>query len=44
VMLDAEGGIANTDDSSGGPGPGCAAKLERSAPLRPASELSGEAR
>ncbi len=40
VMLDAEGGIANTDDSSGGPGPQCRAKLERAAPLRPASELA----
>jgi archaemetzincin len=39
VMLDAEGGIANTDASSGGPGPQCLAKLERAAPLRPASEL-----
>jgi archaemetzincin len=36
VMLDAEGGISNTDASSGGPGPDCAAKLERLAPLRPA--------
>jgi archaemetzincin len=34
VMLDAEGGIANTDASSGGPGPQCAAKLERASPLR----------
>jgi len=36
VMLDAEGGIANTDDSSGGPGPQCTAKLDRVSPLRPA--------
>lgn len=36
VMLDAEGGIANTDDSTGRPGPECRAELERSAPLRPA--------
>lgn len=35
VMLDAEGGITNTDESNGGPGPSCAAKLERLAPLRP---------
>lgn len=38
-MQDAEGGIANTDDSSGVPGPACAAELERAAPLRPAGEL-----
>lgn len=39
VMLDAEGGIANTDGSTGRPGPACAAELGREAPLRPASEL-----
>lgn len=39
VMLDAEGGIANTDESTGRPGPECRAELERSAPLRPAGEL-----
>ncbi len=35
VMLDAEGGITNTDDSTGEPGPQCRAKLDRSAPLHP---------
>ncbi len=35
VMLDAQGGIANTDASTGEPGPQCRAQLERSAPLRP---------
>lgn len=39
VMLDAQGGITNTDESSGVPGPRCQALLERSAPLRPAREL-----
>ena len=34
-MLDAQGGIANTDASTGEPGPQCRAQLERSAPLRP---------
>ena len=34
VMLDAEGGITNTDDSSGVPGPSCRAKLDRLAPLQ----------
>lgn len=38
VMLDAEGGIANTDASSGVPGPRCAARLDRAAPLLPAGE------
>jgi archaemetzincin len=38
VMLDAEGGIANTDASSGGPGPQCKAELDRASPLRPAGE------
>ncbi|MCA9700683.1 MAG: hypothetical protein KC431_24365 [Myxococcales bacterium] len=33
VMVDAEGGIANTDSSSGVLGPGCRAALERLAPL-----------
>ncbi len=37
VMLDAEGGIENTDESTGLPGPECRAELERSAPLRPAA-------
>ena len=41
VMLDAQGGIANTDGSSGVPGPKCQAVLDRAAPLRPASELGG---
>ena len=39
VMLDAEGGIANTDGSTGLPGPACAAALEEMSPLRPASSL-----
>lgn len=34
VMQDAMGGITNTDESSGVPGPQCRAKLERLAPLR----------
>jgi archaemetzincin len=33
VMLDAEGGIENTDSSSGTFGPDCKAKLDRRAPL-----------
>lgn len=33
VMLDAEGGIENTDTSSGTFGPACQAKLDRRAPL-----------
>lgn len=33
VMLDAEGGIENTDTSSGTFGPDCKAELDRSAPL-----------
>lgn len=37
VMLDAQGGIDNTDHSTGAPGPGCAAKLDRLSPLRPVS-------
>ena len=32
-MLDAEGGIANTDSSTGHLGPGCQAKLDAAAPL-----------
>lgn len=39
VMLDAQGGIANTDASTGVPGPACAAALDRMNPLRPASTL-----
>lgn len=39
VMLDAQGGIDNTDGSTGVPGPACAAALERRSPLRPASSL-----
>ena len=39
VMLDAQGGIANTDGSTGVPGPLCQAKLERASPLRPAGEV-----
>ncbi len=35
VMLDAEGGIENTDTSSGSLGPECQAKLDRLAPLLP---------
>lgn len=34
VMLDAQGGISNTDDSTGEPGPTCRAKLDRLAPLQ----------
>ena len=41
VMRDAEGGIANTDDSTGLPGPRCAAQLEARAPLRPRAALLG---
>lgn len=41
VMLDAEGGIANTDDSTGLPGPACVAELDVRAPLRPRRELAG---
>ncbi|HEY0132983.1 MAG TPA: matrixin family metalloprotease, partial [Nannocystis sp.] len=38
VMLDAQGGIANTDESIGGPGPACRSKLDRASPLlRPAA-------
>jgi len=39
VMLDAQGGIANTDASTGVPGPQCQAELDREVPLRPLSEL-----
>lgn len=39
VMLDAQGGIDNTDGSTGVPGPACAAALERMSPLRPASAV-----
>ncbi len=39
VMLDAQGGIANTDASTGVPGPQCRAELDREEPLRPLSEL-----
>jgi hypothetical protein len=38
-MLDAQGGIDNTDGSTGVPGPACAAALERMSPLRPASSV-----
>lgn len=38
VMLDAQGGITNTDDSTGEPGPMCRAKLDRLAPLQTAIE------
>ncbi|HEY8376909.1 MAG TPA: matrixin family metalloprotease, partial [Nannocystis sp.] len=41
VMLDAEGGIANTDGSSGAPGPACRAELEARAPLQPRARLLG---
>jgi len=34
VMLDAQGGITNTDESTGEPGPGCRAKLDRITPLQ----------
>lgn len=34
VMLDAQGGIANTDASTGEPGPRCRARLEQRAPLQ----------
>ena len=37
VMLDAEGGITNTDESSGGPGPQCRATLDRVSPPGPAT-------
>jgi archaemetzincin len=39
VMLDANGGISNTDESTGVPGPQCTAKLDRMAPLRPLSAV-----
>lgn len=39
VMLDAEGGITNTDESQGVPGPACRETLDRASPLRPASQL-----
>lgn len=39
VMLDAEGGIANTDASTGVPGPQCRAKLDAASPLRPADAI-----
>lgn len=39
VMLDAQGGITNTDESTGIPGPHCQAWLDGHAPLRPLSEL-----
>lgn len=39
VMLDAHGGIGNTDASTGAPGPGCMAKLDRATPLRPLARL-----
>lgn len=39
VMLDAEGGITNTDASSGEPGPSCRATLDRVAPLRAAAPV-----
>lgn len=39
VMLDAQGGITNTDESTGLPGPQCQAELDREAPLRPLAEL-----
>jgi archaemetzincin len=39
VMLDAEGGIKNTDESLGVPGPRCAAELGRAAPLRPRAQV-----
>lgn len=42
VMLDAEGGIDNTDDSTGVPGPRCTARLDRRAPLRPRAQVTGE--
>ena len=38
VMLDAQGGIGNTDDSTGEPGPSCRAKLDRGAPLQTPTE------
>lgn len=34
VMLDARGGITNTDESTGEPGPLCREKLDRKAPLQ----------
>jgi len=43
VMLDAQGGIANTDASTGVPGPQCRAKLDVRSPLRPADAV-GSAR
>lgn len=42
VMLDAQGGIANTDESSGEPGPACQAKLDRVSPLRSAMLRSAQ--
>lgn len=44
VMLDAEGGIENTDDSTGGPGPSCTALLDARAPLRPRATLVRDAK
>lgn len=41
VMLDAEGGIENTDSSTGGPGPRCTALLDQRAPLRPRAAVTG---
>jgi archaemetzincin len=41
VMLDAQGGISNTDASNGVPGPQCVAKLDHDAPLRPAGAVRG---
>lgn len=35
VMLDAQGGISNTDASTGEPGPMCRVKLDRASPLHP---------
>jgi archaemetzincin len=43
VMLDAQGGIRNTDASTGVPGPGCLAELDREVPLRPLAELLARA-
>jgi len=34
VMQDAQGGITNTDDSSGAPGPACRVKLDQRSPLQ----------
>lgn len=41
VMLDAQGGISNTDASSGVPGPQCVVRLDRDAPLRAAAAVLG---